>query len=76
MQVVDATCIPQAYLGLEEGHDVGVAQRAQYPGRHTHCQGATWRHHHVCCRANGDSACQRGVLDVHLHMKRLVMTTL
>lgn len=37
MEIVDAACVPQADLGLKEGHDVGIAQRAEQAGCHAHC---------------------------------------
>lgn len=66
MEVVDAAGVLQANLGLKARHDVGVAQRAQQASCHAHCQRATRPNHHVCGRADGNAACQRGVLDMHL----------
>ena len=66
MEIVNATGVLQAYLGLQARHDVGIAQRAQQASCHAHCQRATRPDHHVCGRADGNAACQRGVLDMHL----------
>ncbi len=63
---MDAAGVPQADSGLEEGHDVSVAQRTQHAGGHAHSERAARPNHEICCRADGDSASQRGVLDMHL----------